>query len=280
MHPDELTAEERAAWETLSPEEREIADRLGEVTGDFAEPLVEGVTAYISLDPPNRELDGGARLEARELIERIAEQWRRAELAGATLVAAVEVLKSEPILSLAGAIEDSLILALHPDPQHRHLMLSVDEALEREQALADLGHGGDGLVDPPAGKASEAQEELSERFEELIDLLGFTLNEALDFFIPLGKGGDFDEDAARDRMEELAVCLRAFDTDRGLAAAFTERFDVRPTLALLRTMVQGLVLRLSEDPARRAQFIPTPELGWRIGLIHEQWKAAYGRGTG
>lgn len=260
----------------LGAEDRAFVTRVVEVTTGFGSTVAEAATAYVSLNPTGQELEGEARLPAQELIERIAEQWRQAELVGATHVTAVEELQSEPVLSLLGAIEDSLVLALTSDPRHRALMVSLDETVERTSALAGSPEAQEELSHPQAAEADEADEapeELARRFDDLHDILSHALGEASGFFVALGKGGDLDEDELRSRVEELAVCLRTFDIERDLVAAFSDRLDVRPSLALLRTMLHALVLRLSEDPARRAQAISISELGTRAAPVFQEWEA-------
>jgi len=257
----------------LSDEERVALERLTEALEDLGETFEEAVSTYASLDPRGQELEGEARLDAQGLIERIAERWRQAELTGATDPRVADDPQAQQILLLLGAFEDSLILALAGDPRHRHLVLSPDEAIERMEELAALSDLDEGFVQPRAAKAPKPAEALTRRLDVLDDLLNRAMGEASGFFLDLKRDGELDEHAARERMEELAVCLRTFDVD-GLAAAFAERLYVAPTLALLRTMLHAIVMRLSEDPDRRAQAIPLSELGGRIAPVVEEWKAA------
>jgi len=263
MFDDPLTPEQQAAMDRLSDGERVAMERMVEVMAGLGATIGEGAMTYVSLDPQGRALEGDARLEAQELIERIAEQWRQAELSGATDVRTIRELRSEPALSLLGAIEDSLILALTGDPRYRQLMLSLDDANERTGALAGFSELVEGSAQPPPS-TGETWEELTPRFRELDRHLRHALDGATEVFVALGQRGELDEDAARERLEELAVCLRACDVERRMIVAFAERDDLRPLVAVLRTVLHGLVLLLAEDPARRAQAIALSELATRI----------------
>lgn len=261
--------------EGLSAEDQAFVDRVVKATTGFGETLMDAAITYVDLNSPEQELEEGEpRLRAQELIESLAEQWRQAEVIGATHLIAIDELQSEDFLSLVGAIEDSLVLALTSDPRHRPLMLSLDETGERTKAIGGMSHREEGSLHPRTAKTDGTWEELVRHFEPLDDLLVRTLDQAFDFFLALGKRGELDHDALRELPEQLAVCLRSFDAERTLVAAIAaERLDVRPSLALLRTMLQGLVLRLSEDPSRRAQAIPIPELGTRVAPVFEAFKA-------
>jgi len=274
MAPDEPTAEERAALERLSAEERAVLDRVLEATAALGETGVAAAGTYGWLDPQSRALGREARLDGQEQIERIAKQWRQAELTGATEPSVIEELQSEPVLSLAAAIEDSLILALTADSRHRELMLSLDEAIERTGALVGYRDPPEELAHPQAEKADETEEERGRRFDDLNDLVVNTVQEGLDVYVALRDCGEPDEDALRESLKKLAVSLRTCDVERGLVAAFSEREDLRGSIGLLRTMLHGVVLRLSEDPARQAQAIPPSELGARGTLLIAEWKAA------
>lgn len=263
----------------LTPDEQKFVERSYEASLTLGKHAVEAATTYALLNSPDRHLEGEDRENAQELVEQTAEEWRRAELTGATELAASDNLQTGAAFSIVAAIEESLVLALTSDPRHRPLMVSVDEVVERVKELTNEKGLDERLlfIQPPP---DESAEERARRYDDLDELLMHTADAALDFFIPFSKGAEFDEGTARELLEKLAVCLRTFDAERGLVAVFIpERDEVRPTIVVMRTMLHALVLRVSEHPGRREQAIPVAELGSRVAPLQELWQAAARRTT-
>lgn len=260
----------------VTPEQRALVDRASAASAQMRKMLVDAATDYVALKAPGRDLDDQAREQTWEWVERIAVQWRSAEQAGATHVAVEDELSSHRPHQLLGAIEDSLILAVASDPEHHHLMLSTDETLVRIAELDEDGAWERVDIRPrpvePAGERSE----LSARLDALADATIAALAEVSTVCRSLAPDGRLlgpDEvTSAREALGRAAACGRSLDADRDLTAALATRRDLRPSLGILRTMQQGLVLVRSADPQRRAQAITVPELLERIRPVGEGWK--------
>jgi len=79
--------------------------------------------------------------------------------------------------------------------------------------------------------------------------------------------GTEGEARARVLLARFAVCGRSVDRNRRSIDAGDD--DLRPSEQLLRSMVQGLVLRLSMDPSNRDLAIPISDLAVWAGLVRD-----------
>jgi hypothetical protein len=256
VSPEKLSAEQRAFVQGAV----DASIALGRFT-------VEAVRTYAELQPEGTGFEDEVRPAAGELLELTAVRWRRAEQAAATEVLVVEDLDAGEVVRTLGAVQDSLVVALAGRPER---MIPVDDVLERASRMAaDPG--------PPLAPGSD-RDDLTERFDALEGRVIDALGDASAFFPSLAPEGrrlsETEREAARDRLVDLAEAGRDADEARDLVDAFAGRFDLRPSLLLLRSMVSGLVLRLSEDPARREQAIPLPELGARLVPVRDGWGSA------
>jgi hypothetical protein len=114
-----------------------LANRAGTVAADVRMSALATARRYVELTPAERPLDDDARAEVRDLLERLAVQWREAEdLWVAEL--GEEVLPRDAVLLLA-ALEDSFVLALSDDEAGRATMLTAEQAAERVEELRARG---------------------------------------------------------------------------------------------------------------------------------------------
>jgi hypothetical protein len=253
--------------EKLSAEQRTFVQGAVDASVALGRFAVEAVRTYVELQPEGSGFEDELRPAAGELLELTAVRWRRAEQAGATEVVVVEDLETAEVVRTLAAVQDSLVVALAGRPER---MVSPDEVLERGMRMA-------AEPGPPLAPGSD-RDDLTGRFDALERRVIDALGGASAFFPSLAPDGrrlsEPEREAARDRLLDLAEAGRDADAGRDLVDAFAERFDLRPSLLLLRSMVSGLVLRLSEDPARREQAIPLPELGARLVPVRDGWAGA------
>jgi hypothetical protein len=245
----------------LSAEEQSFVDgvvkasvRLAGFTGDV-------ITEYVRLDPAAGEFDDDARRSAGTLVENIAVGWREAERAGATDPRMVADLEAGAVVDVLGAVQDSLVLALLGPEGARHMLLSADQAIARLEAIAG-GNWDSGAV--------AQSEEADTAADPVTDLFNVT-SEGAAFFSSLDDAGDVlgteGEARARTLLARFAVCGRSVDRNRRSVDADDD--DLRPSEQLLRSMVQGLVLRLSLDPTNRDLAIPISDLAVLAGLVRD-----------
>lgn len=263
-------------------EQRAFAERVAKTSGDIRVMLVDAATAYVAL-PRDRQLDNGALEPAWEWVERIAVQWRDAEQAGATHPTVEQDLSSERPHRLLGAIEDSLVLATLGALDDLPLTLSSEEAIGRMAELEEDGAWDGTDIRPRSQEPVGEQEDLAARLDALADATIAVLAEVSTVYrsvAPDGRVLDGDETAeVREGLRRAAVCGRSLDVERALTTELADRRDLYPSLGILRTMQQGLVLTLSADPERRARAIPVPELLERIRPVYEGWKVPSEEGS-
>ncbi len=254
------------------PELKALVERVVEASIRHGQTVPDIAIAYVSLNPLERELDGETRERAGRLAESIAEDWRQAELAGATEATVIEDLQSDDVVDLLGAMQDSLILTIDDRHDHRRdaTLISIDETTDRTRALANR----DSLGRRP--HPDDAPGEMERRFDELADGTVAALADVSTVYRELAPDGrelaEHEAESARGALERAAILGRDLDDNRELTAGLAERRDLRPSLSLLRSMQAGLVLALSSDPGRRAQAITVPELLDRIRPVYEGWK--------
>ena len=245
----------------LSAEEQAFVDGVVKASIRLAEFTADATTEYVRLDPAAGEFDDDARRSAGTLVETIAVGWREAERAGATDPRMVADLEAGAVVDLLGALQDSLVLALLGPEGARHMLLSADKAIARLETLAG--------VKPGAGAVAES-DEAETAGDVATDLLDVT-SEGAAFFTSLNDAGDVleteGEARARVLLARFAVCGRSVDRNRRSMDAGDD--DLRPSEQLLRSMVQGLVLRLSVDPGNRDLAIPISDLGVLASLVRD-----------
>jgi len=119
------------------------------------------------------------------------------------------------------------------------------------------------------------EQEIAVRAKELGELLRETTFETYRFYrdiAPDGRELTADERAAAlERLELGAICSRTVDRDRDIVEHVAEGFDLRPTLAALRSLQHSLVLALSEDAALRSRAMTVDELQARLRPVYEFW---------
>ena len=264
--------------DTIPEEIHDALKRAAKASGELLVLLTEAAAAYVEADPRARPPQGEARVEAWEWVERIAEEWRDAESTGATLRELVDEGGTAGPFALLGAIEDSLVLSLSSDPELREQALAAQEVTERVEELRGEG-AFEGPVPPPRKKSKPERVAVADaaRFEELSSAVLATHGDNLELYAqirPDGRELDPEERAAvRDRVQDTAGAARTLDAERALVDALEEHRDLRSDLEMLRATQQGMVLALSEDPARRRKAIPVGELGSLWVPLSERWKA-------
>ena len=245
----------------LSAEAQAFVDGVVQASVRLAGFTGDATTEYVKLDPAAGELDDDARRSAGTLVENIAVGWREAERAGATDPRMVADLEAEPVLDLLGAVQDSLVLALLGPEGAQHTLLSVDQAIARLEVLA--GGNWDAGAVAQSGEAETAVDPVTGLFQ--------VTSEGATFFSSLNDAGDVlgteGEARARVLLARFAVCGRSVDRNRRSIDAGDD--DLRPSEQLLRSMVQGLVLRLSMDPSNRDLAIPISDLAVLAGLVRD-----------
>jgi len=265
MLPDGVTDEQRA-----------FVKRATDAEVQMRAILIDAATAYIALDPAGRELDEQARDQALEWVERIAVDWREAELAEATDPPVEDELSAARIHRLLAAIQDSLILALTGGPAHHSGTLSANEVTNRIADLAEDGAWESAYLRPRLATPEGNPDELARRFDELELQVLKAVGEAATVFPSIAPDEpDLDEAqvaGCREHLVVLAACGRELDRERDLVDALVERRDLRPSIGMLHSMVQALVLRLADDPERRAQATPLQDLATRYHPVLEDWK--------
>jgi hypothetical protein len=249
------------------PELKALVERVVEASIRHGKTAPDIAVAYVSLNP----LEDTSRGRAQQLVERIAADWRQAELAGATEATVIEDLGSADVVDLLAAIQDSLILALgEPNDQGSIPILSVDEATARTHALAN--------GDRQTQERTDLADKDVGRFDELADRTIAALADVSTIYRELAPDGrelpEHEAESTRRALERAAILGRDLDYNRDFAAALARRRDLRPSLGILRTMQQGLVLALSANPQHRAQAIAVPELLERIRPVGEGWKVS------
>ena len=240
--------------------------------------VLEVAQLYSRLDPGSRGLEGEDRDQASGELERIAELWRDAEVLGSWPVE--RELGWEGPNDLLGAYLDSLTLLLSSDPARRAAVLERDEAVERLEAIESQGAFEQlERKGPPTDAKAESpyEDQLVERFDALGDEAIVTMGDTFRFYTELAPDGR--ELGARsvdtiEHLERAAVMSLMLDSGRGLVARCPERTALRPVMVMLRAMQNGLVLALSEDPARRAKAPPLEELQSRMLPVYEDLKAS------
>jgi len=249
-----------------------LVDRVVEASIQLGRTVPDFATAYVALNPLEVELNPAMRERAQDLVERIAVDWRAAELTGATEATVIEDLRAEDVTGLLAAIQDSLILALATARQPPDEILSIDEAIERVQNLANPN----GLGSRHRSNAPDDPDFVA-RFDELEKRLLEAISDAAELFPRLApEEGEFTERkraVCREQLASLAACGRELDRERDLVAALVERRDLRPSVGVLRAMVQAFVLRLCDDPECRAQAIPLQELAERFVPVWADWES-------
>jgi hypothetical protein len=132
-------------------------------------------------------------------------------------------------------------------------------------------------------KAMQVMREQRTRSNEVGNLLGRTIAEAAGFYNELAPDGRqlSATDAARARqiLVSVASSLRAIHDDDELIRIAAEDgkrrgrdTDLRPTVSLTRMIQRGLVLALSEDPARRKQAMPLTEMAKFAVPVARFWR--------
>lgn len=252
-------------------EVQELADGLVEASIRLGTTVPDLAAAYVSLNPREVKFDAESRARAQDLVEHIAVDWRAAELTGATEVTVIEDLRADDVMGLLAAIQDSLILALASDRQPPEEILSIEEAIERVQDLANEN----GLSKGEHSNVAD-DPDLVTRFDDLeMRLLEAVGGAAAVFPSVAPDESDLNETqvaGCRQHLVALAACGRELDRERDLVAALVERRDLRPSIAMLRSMVQALVLRLADDRERRAQATPLQDLATRYHPVLADWK--------
>jgi len=247
----------------LSAEAQAFVDGVVQASVRLAGFTGDATTEYVKLDPAAGELDDDARRSAGTLVENIAVGWREAERAGATDPRMVADLEAEPVLDLLGAVQDSLVLALLGPEGARHMLLSVDQAIARLEALAGGKPDAGAVAVAEGGEAETATDPVTDLFD--------VTSEGAAFFSSLDDAGDVlgteGEARARILLARFAVCGRSVDQNRRPIDAADD--DLGPSERLLRSMVQGLVLRLSLDPTNRDLAIPISDLAVLAGLVRD-----------
>lgn len=263
----------------LTSEQRAFAQGVAATAGQMRVMLVDAATTYVALNPLDRPFDDEAHEHAWDWVERIAVQWRDAEEAGATHPTVEQDLSSERPHQLLGAIEDSLILAAIGDPDHRALILSIDETTHRIGELDVDGAWETVDIRPRDATLNGEHDELLRRFDELETRVLEAVGEAALAFPKMAPDDSKLSEAqvadCREHLIALAACGQELDHERALVAALIERRDLRPSTGMLRSMVQALVLRLSDDPERRAHATPLRDLAERYQLVLQDWKTWY-----
>lgn len=245
----------------LSAEAQAFVDGAVKASARLAGFTADATVEYITLDPAAGELDDDARRSAGSMVESIAVGWRDAERAGATEPRVVADLESGAVIDLLGAVQDSLVLALLGPEGAQHTLLSVDQAIARLEVLA--GGNWDAGAVAQSGEAETAADPVTGLFQ--------VTSEGATFFSSLNDAGDVlgteGEARARVLLARFAVCGRSVDRNRRSIDAGDD--DLRPSEQLLRSMVQGLVLRLSMDPSNRDLAIPISDLAVLAGLVRD-----------
>jgi len=265
MLPDGVTDEQRA-----------LVGRATDAVVQMRTILIDAATAYIALDPAGRELDKQARDQALGWVERIAVDWREAELAGVTDTAYEQEFVAAPPHRLLEAIQDSLILTLTADPADRTPKLSADEVTNRIADLAEDGAWESAYLRPRPATPEGSPDDLVRRFDDLEMQVLEAVGEAAAVFPSVAPDeSDLDETqvaGCREHLVALAACGRELDRERDLVEARVERRDLRPSIGMLHSMVQALVLRLADDPERRAQATPLQDVATRYHPVLADWK--------
>jgi hypothetical protein len=135
-------------------------------------------------------------------------------------------------------------------------------------------------VNPQRAQGNELQKgerEIAERVKEIANRLIVATGETYSLYVRLDPRGrqltPEDQLVAQNRLEQGSASLRDVDIDRHLVRylADRERFDLRPTIAVLRVMQRSLILALSNHAQRRANAISLAELHARMRPVHGSW---------
>jgi hypothetical protein len=122
----------------LTPEDlSRLAARAGQVGAELRLEALSAARRYAELAPAERPLDADGRAEVRELLERLAAQWREAEDLYVTELGE-DVLPRDAAM-LLGALEDSLVLALSDDGAGHATMLTSEQVAARVEELRARG---------------------------------------------------------------------------------------------------------------------------------------------
>jgi hypothetical protein len=113
----------------LTPEDRALRDAAMSAKGDLVLMLMEAATTYNAMRVFTKKYTG-----AQEFLELIAERWRAAEILDLGRLGS-DFLRDEE-LALLGAIEDSLVLSLSDDEEHRAHRLDPLEVRERVRTVS------------------------------------------------------------------------------------------------------------------------------------------------
>jgi len=264
--------------ERLPREDGALLDRVREATVRMHEFLFELTESYVRLGSDGRVLDPDESAAAQESVERIAAVWREAELANATDPGIERELGSKRVHDLIGAIEDSLVLARSSDPQTRSVAMSADEVIAR---MHEIVQEGDELPHLRSARHGLSEQELRhggddlvETFDRLERQVAAMLEAGSEFYIELGSDSDQARlSEASNLVARLAIVAREVDVEHRLLASMVDRRDLAAAMRLLRSMQQGLILRVSTDLDRRALAIPIDELAGRTQQVVEYWKA-------
>jgi hypothetical protein len=112
----------------LTPEDRALRDEAMSAKGDLVLMLIEAAATYNAMLVFTKKYTG-----AQEFLELIAERWRAAEVLDLGRLGS-DFLRDEE-LALLGAIEDSLVLSLSDDEEHRAHRLDPQEVRERVRTV-------------------------------------------------------------------------------------------------------------------------------------------------
>jgi hypothetical protein len=112
----------------LTPEDRALRDAAMSAKGDLVLMLMEAATTYNAMRVFTKKYSG-----AQEFLELIAERWRAAEILDLGRLG-TDFLRDEE-LALLGAIEDSLVLSLSDNEEHRAHRLDPQEVRERVRTV-------------------------------------------------------------------------------------------------------------------------------------------------
>lgn len=139
------------------------------------------------------------------------------------------------------------------------------------------------LPDPiPFDQLQAGEQEVVAHYDLLVGRIIDTATGVFELYLKLELNGRElgpEERAAVSRkLAEVARLGRALDDDRDLVLLMAEGgFDMRPSIAFLRTLQHSLVLALSEAPERRVRAIGSDDLKARARTVYLQWKELQGK---